>query len=110
MAKDTFRKIKSRLDQSTELSDEHRKELETLIHSLADEIEALSRTRPEDSNSISEFANLSTQEAVRGSKRPDLLKHSLDGLSASVLGLEAEHPQVTGLVNRLCSLLSNMGI
>ena len=110
MIEETFRKIKFRLEQSPELSEEHRQELDELIQSLADETAELSKTRPEDSKSISEFANLSTQEAVRDSKRPDLLKHSLDGLSASVVGLETEHPQITGLVNRLCSLLSNMGI
>ena len=110
MIEDTFRKIKSRLEQSPELSEKHRQELDELIQSLAEQTAELSKTRPEDSKSISEFANLSTQEAVRNSKRPDLLRHSLDGLSASVIGMEAEHPQIAGLVNRLCSHLSNMGI
>ncbi len=110
MIKDTFSKIRTQLDQSPELSPEHREELTLLVDSLAIEIQSLSKTHPDDSNSISGFAHLSTQEAIRPTKRPDLLKHSLDGLSASVVGLETEHPKITAAVNRLCSLLSNMGI
>ena len=110
MIQNTFEQIKAKLDQAPELSAEHRSELQQLIDSLSNEISQLSKTQPEDSNSISEFAHLSTQEAIRDSKRPDLLKHSLDGLNASVAGMEAEHPKITALVNRLCNLLSNMGI
>ncbi|MCS1411211.1 MAG: hypothetical protein M2R45_04408 [Verrucomicrobia subdivision 3 bacterium] len=110
MIQDTFRKIEEQLNQSSELSLEHRAELRELMENLADEISKLSETHPDDSKSISGFAQLSTQEAVRDKKRPDLLKHSLDGLSASVVGLETEHPKITALVNRACTLLSNMGI
>ncbi len=110
MIESSFQKLKSQLGESTELSSEHRNELSKIVETLEQEIQDLSQTRPDDSSSISGFAQLSTQEAMRESKRPDLLKHSLDGLSASVVGLEAEHPKITALVDRMCSLLSNMGI
>ena len=110
MIDSSFKRIHEQINQATELSSEHRTELEQLIGNLEKEVTVLSKTRPDDSNSISGFAHLSAQEAVRDTKRPDLLKHSIEGLSASVVGLETEHPQVTALVNRLCVLLHNMGI
>lgn len=110
MIEDTFRKIQSQLDQSAELSSEHRSELNELIASLSQEVQTLSKSRPEDSNSISGYAQLSAQEATRDAKRPELLEHSLNGMKASIAGLEAEHPRITALVNRFTSLLSNMGI
>jgi len=110
MIEGSFQKLKAQLSESTELSSEHRTELSKLVENLEQEMKELSQTRPDDSSSISGYAQLSTLEAMRGSKRPELLKHSLDGLSASVAGLESEHPKITALVERMCSLLSNMGI
>ncbi len=110
MIESSFKKIHQQIDQATELSSEHRGELEELIKNLEQEVTILSKTRPEESQSISGFAQVSAHEAVRDTKRPDLLNHSIEGLSASVIGLETEHPQVTALVNRLCVLLHNMGI
>ena len=110
MIESSFQKLKNQLGESTELSDEHRGELTKLVNTLEHEIQDLARTRPDDSSSISGFAQLSTREAIRESKRPDLLKHSLDGLSASVVGLESDHPKITAVVDRMCTLLSNMGI
>ena len=34
----------------------------------------------------------------------------LDRLISSVEGLEASHPDITGLVNRIATMLANMGI
>ena len=110
MINDTFTRIKGQLNKADELSPSHREELEDLVRSLEEEITELAKNHPRDSQTISAFAHLSTHEATRREKRPELLKHSLDGLNASVAGLEAEHPQVTALVSRFCSLLSNMGI
>ena len=37
-------------------------------------------------------------------------KHGLDRLISSVEGLEASHPDITGLVNRISTMLANLGI
>lgn len=37
-------------------------------------------------------------------------KPVLDQLVSSVEGLEASHPEITGIVNRLANMLGNMGI
>lgn len=110
MINDTFARIKGQLNQADELSPTHREELQGLVQSLEEEITKLAEKHPHDSQTISSFADLSSHEATRTEKRPELLRHTLDGLRASVAELEADHPQVTGLVNRFCNLLSNMGI
>ena len=35
---------------------------------------------------------------------------SFEGLAASIQGLEAAHPEITSLVNRIATVLGNMGI
>jgi len=36
--------------------------------------------------------------------------HSFEGLTTSIQGLEAAHPEITDLVNRIATALGNMGI
>jgi hypothetical protein len=47
---------------------------------------------------------------MRREKNPDLLKIAVDGLSASVKGFEASHPELVENVNYIANALANMGI
>ena len=79
---------------------------------LADyfQIGALSKTNQEQAQSIAGFAQVSAHEATREEKNPKSLKHSILGLESSVHDLEQSHPQLVGVVNRIATMLSNMGI
>jgi hypothetical protein len=109
MIQDTISKIEARIGQSA-VKDESKTELLTLLGTLKSEVAELSKTHGEEAQSIAGFTQVSAHEATREEPNPALMKHSLDGLSASVGGFEKSHPQLVAIVNRICTTLSNLGI
>ena len=78
--------------------------------SAKSEVAELSKTHDEEAQSIAGFTQVSAHEATRDEPNPALLKHSLDGLAASVEGFEQSNPRLVDIVNRICTTLSNLGI
>jgi hypothetical protein len=110
MLKDTIEKIRERIEATPSLSGERKDELTALISTLESEVGELSKTHGEAAESIADFANISTREATRPKPNPEVLEHSLGGLSASVEGFEKSHPRLVQIVNNISSTLSNLGI
>jgi hypothetical protein len=110
MLPDTIAKIEERLQNSTALSESQRADLLKLVGQLKTEIGHFSQTHQEEAESIASFAEVSAREATRQSRNPRLIEHSIGGLKSSVEELETSHPSLAGLVNRLASMLANMGI
>lgn len=109
MIQDTISKIETRIGQSG-VKDESKTELLTLLGTLKSEVAELSKTHDEVAQSIAGFTQVSAHEATRGEPNPALVKHSLDGLAASVEGFEKSNPRLVDIVNRICTTLSNLGI
>jgi hypothetical protein len=110
MMQDTISKIEGRIQNSGAVDGEHRAELLKLLGQLKTEIAQLSKTHQEQAESITAFAEVSAREATRASKNVQALGHSIGGLQSSVGEFETSHPQLAAVVNRIASLLSNMGI
>ncbi len=109
MIQDTISKIEARIGQSAVKGDS-KAELLTLLGTLKSEVAELSKTHGEEAQSIAGFTEVSTHEATREEPNPELVKHSLGGLAASVDGFEKSHPRLVDIVNRICTTLSNLGI
>jgi seryl-tRNA synthetase len=110
MIGNTIDKIEARIRGGKHLAAKDQAELLRLLASLKSEITELSKTRHEEAESIAGFIERSAHEAARQTKNPELLKHSINGLSASVKGFEASHPKLVEDVNYICTVLANMGI
>ena len=110
MLQDRIQQIEARISAAQNLSDEARRELLGLLASLKADVAGLAATRAEDAQSITHFADASTHEATRVERKPEMLDAALKGLTGSVAGLEASHPQIAQVVNRIAVALSNMGI
>ncbi|OPY06704.1 MAG: hypothetical protein A4E66_02143 [Syntrophus sp. PtaB.Bin001] len=110
MIQNTIEKIEERLKKAESLTEENKAELINLLSTLKAEIIELSNTHSEHAESITGFTELSAREATRKEKNPELMKLSLEGLAASVEGFETSHPTLVGVVNRICTALSNLGI
>jgi hypothetical protein len=82
----------------------------SLLENLKREIGPLAKTHAEQASSIAGFTDLSSSEATRLEKNPELLRLSLDGLRKTVDEFEASHPRIVGIVNRICMMLSDSGI
>ena len=107
MIRDTISKIEARLQGSNALSDDARAELLSLLGELKSEI---ANVEPSVGQSIAGQTESLTKAATEESRNPELLKRSLDELSASVGGFETSHPGLVQVVNRICTTLSNIGI
>jgi hypothetical protein len=110
MINDTLAKIEAQLSGSQSLSPEKRAELLALLQRLREEVAQFSESNDDQAQSIATFAQASTHEATRRERNPELLRHSLDGLSATVEGIEQSHPKLVQVVNSICQTLSNLGI
>jgi mannitol-1-phosphate/altronate dehydrogenase len=91
MIEDTINKIEQRLRSSENLPPDKRAELESLLAELRTEIATLP----------------GVQEQTRDDSDDDDLLHKLN---QSVTEFETTHPQLIGIVNRISTILANMGI
>ena len=110
MLNETIERMEKRIRSSENLDDEQKKELLDLLSRLIMETKSLVEAHCEDVSSITGFMDRSVHEALREEKNPELLKHSLEGLSLSARRFEVSHPTLIGLINDISRTLSNIGI
>jgi len=110
MIQDHIEKIESKVQGAKGIPEETKNELMGLLSTLKSEIGDLSRTHGEDADSITRFTEVSAHEATREERKPELVKVAVQGLSSSVEGFESSHPGLVQIVNRIATILSNMGI
>lgn len=110
MINDRIDKLEAKVRSAQNIHEETRNELLGLLESLKTEIEKLSETHEEDAKSIARFADISTLEATRAERKPQLVDAALSGLNSSIETFETTHPSLTQIVNRLAVVLSNVGI
>ncbi len=110
MIDDTIAKIQQRLEQSSNLPVEKRRELLALIAQLKTEIDGVASADPDRARSITGFTELSAHEATRDQPSQATMKSAIAGLESTVKGFEVAHPKLTAVVNRIAESLSNLGI
>ena len=110
MLHDTIGKIEERLRDSASLTPQQRSELLALLATLKSEVNGLARTHADEAQSIAGFTAVSTHEATRSDRNPELVQLSLQGLSHSIEGFEESHPKLAQAVNSICTTLANLGI
>ncbi|MEN6508810.1 MAG: DUF4404 domain-containing protein [Smithella sp.] len=110
MIQERLDKIEEKVKQSKTVKESDKTELLTILTTLRTEITELSQTHHEQAESIVGFTELSTHEATRSEKNPELFNLSIEGLNSSVLGFEVSHPRLVGIINSFCTMLANSGI
>src|SRR5437773_91229 len=98
MIRDTISKIEAKLQGASTLTEESRAELFQLLGDLKREIATVDE---EQARSIAGHTEHVTNQATAESQNPELLKRSLEELSASVDGFEESHPGLVQVVNRI---------
>ena len=107
MIRETISKIEAKLQGANTLTEESRAELFQLLGDLKREITGIDQ---EKALNIAGQTEHLTAQATADSRNPELLKNSLEELSASVAGFEQSHPGLVEVVNRICTTLANIGI
>lgn len=106
----SLNRIKEKISRAEGLSPSHKQELLELVNQLYAELSHLSDTDAGRADSVSGFAQVSAHEASTPGRKPETLDYALKGLSSSVEELEASHPKLVETVNRICVMLSDIGI
>lgn len=110
MIQDIITELEGKIAKAEAVRPESRAELLSLLASLRKEVGDLARTHGEDAASIAGFTTVSTHEAIRENRNPELMKLSREGLSTSVSQFQESHPGLVQVVNRICETLANLGI
>ncbi|MFA5138492.1 MAG: DUF4404 family protein [Elusimicrobiota bacterium] len=110
MIEDTIARLEATIKKIGAASFGKKAELLRLLATLRREVEQLSKTHAEQARSIAGFTEVAAHESLRRDKSPELRELSVTGLSLSVRGFEASHPELVESVNEICSLLSSIGI
>ncbi len=110
MIRRTIENIEKRIERAESIKDKDKQELLRILSTLEAEVTALSKTHPEEAESITGFTQVSAHEATREEKNPQLLKLSLKGLTSSIEGFEGSHEELVKIVNSMALMLSNIGI
>ncbi|MFZ1976702.1 MAG: DUF4404 family protein [Bacteroidota bacterium] len=105
-----MKKIKDKIKKGSSVTKENKDELLSLLSVLESEISKLSKTDSEHAESINGFIERSAHEVTRKKRNPELLKLSLAGLKESAKGFEASHPVLVANMNKISTILENMGI
>lgn len=110
MIRETIENIGRKIEKADCLPDKDKEELLGLLSTLEGEVVSLSKTHPEQAESITGFTRVSTHEATREEKNQQLLGLSIKGLTSSVEGFEESHEELVRIVNRIAVMLSSIGI
>jgi Mg2+ and Co2+ transporter CorA len=110
MIRDTIENIEKRIENTDSLSFKDKQEFLRLLSTLESEVTSLYKTNPEQAESITGFTKVSTHEATREEKNPQLVSLSIKGLTSSVEGFEETHDELVRIVNSIALMLSNIGI
>lgn len=108
--KSTLQEIKEKITHAQGMSKANKNELLGMVDKLYDELDTLATTDQEKADSVSKFAEVSTHEAARSEGGEKTLDYALKGFSSSVDELEVTHPKLVDIVNRICKMLSDIGI
>jgi prefoldin subunit 5 len=103
-------KIKSTVEAADHIPVEQKAELLGRLSRVKPALAKVAQTHQEGAQSIANLVEVSTHEATRKDKRPELLTPVLQRLKRSVEKFEASHPQLAAAVSEYSTLLSALGI
>ena len=110
MIRNTMANIEEKIRNTESMKEEDKREFLALLATLQREVLSLSKTHPEQAESITGFARVLAHEATRGQRDEQLVDLSLEGLTASIKGFESTHEELVRIVNSIAVILANMGL
>ena len=105
----TIKKIESiekKIKNTSDIDTKIKEDLLDLMRSLKTELKDVKGTHPEKAHNIADKTQISTEKTL--DTKADIA--DLDGLQKAVGEFEVSHPKLVQLVNRLCIMLSDIGI
>ncbi len=111
MGVETIKKIEEKIQNNAALDRNKKAELLELMGNLKLELAQLQKTDSSKARAIAELAETSTQKAFEALTAVDVSTETpLKELETSVDEFEVSHPRLVRIINRICIMLSSIGI
>jgi Domain of unknown function (DUF4404) len=110
MALDSLIQLEARIHQTHDLNPQQKEEFLRLISELKAATADFSTTHDQPTQRRTHVNDSSPQVATGQDTSQHPLRTAMEDLATSVEAFEASHPEVVNAVNRLSTLLANMGI
>ena len=111
MAKETIKKIEEKIRNNTGLEQDKRAELLELMGNLKQELNQLQKTDSSKAKAIADLAGASADKAFNEeSTAGESSENPFKELEGSVEEFEVTHPRLVRVINRICIMLSSIGI
>jgi glycine cleavage system protein P-like pyridoxal-binding family len=109
MAIEKIKKLEEKIKSSPTLTPHHKEELLQLMSELQDELSGLEKT---DASSAQDIAGKTGESTTKAISKPEKesVEESIDKLQNSVSEFEVSHPHLVQIINRICIMLSDIGI
>ncbi|MFA7230432.1 MAG: DUF4404 family protein [Victivallaceae bacterium] len=107
MSTNTVKKIEKTISETSGLNKQKKTELLELLGNLKNELKNLEKTHLATAKNIAGLAEHSTAKAA--GKRDDKTE-AIQDLKSSVAEFEVSHPDLVQIINRICMMLSDIGI
>ncbi|MFA6714575.1 MAG: DUF4404 family protein [Victivallaceae bacterium] len=102
--------IEKKIQATSQIDAKIKEDLLDLMRSLKTELSSLKDIHPETAHDIAEQTGFSTSKVLDSPEKQEDLQKSIDSLQGTVEEFEASHPKLVQVVNRLCMMLSDIGI
>ena len=111
MGEKTINKIEEKIQNNASIDQGKKAELLELMAHLKLELEHLRKTDSSKARAIADLAETSTQKAFDALTTVDTSSETpLKELETSVEEFEVSHPRLVRVINRICIMLSSIGI
>ncbi len=104
MAHEKLNLIRERV-RTSRMRPERKQEVEALLDELETELDALPSQAKNDARELMEIADRSTRGAIESDDPVPL-----QTLRETVRDFEVNYPNLTRVINRICAMLSNIGV
>jgi mevalonate kinase len=102
--------IEKKIEATSQIDTKIKEDLLDLMRSLKTELADLKDAHPTTAQNIADKTQASTEQVLTSDSKQDELQENIEGLQVAVEEFEVSHPKLVGIVNRLCMMLSDLGI
>ena len=102
--------IEKKIESTSQIDAKIKEDLLDLMRSLKTELNESKDIHPDTAHNIADKTQASAEKIISSDNEQNELQESIDGLQEAVGEFEASHPKLVQVVNRLCIMLSDIGI
>lgn len=102
--------LEKKIEATSQIDTKIKEDLLDLMRSLKNELTDLKNDHPETAHDIANKAQISAEKVLTSNSKKDELQENIEGLQGTVEEFEVSHPKLVEIVNRLCMMLSDLGI